>query len=62
MTRRAVDVEVSLDKMKRVSSRVSRLVAAFIVPFAALFMMFRHSFWCSAFLSMAWMRVVESRK
>jgi len=55
-------VEVSLDKMKRVSSKVSKLVAAFISPFAALLMMFRHSFWYSAFLSMAWMSVVESRK
>jgi len=55
-------VEVSLDKMKRVSSKVSKLVAAFISPFAALVMMFRHSLWCSAFLSMAWMSVVESRK
>jgi len=58
----AVDGEVSLDKMKRVSSRVSRLVAVFISPFAALLMMFRHSLWYFALLSMAWMSVVESKK
>jgi hypothetical protein len=58
----AVDAEVSLDKIKRVSSRVSKLVAAFISPFAALPMTFRHSLWYAAFLSAAWMSVVESKK
>ncbi len=48
--------------MKRVSSSVSRLVAVFISPLAALLMMFRHSLWYSAPSSMAWMSVVESKK
>lgn len=43
MTRMAVGDGMSLDKMKRVSSKVSKLVAALISPFAALFRMFRHS-------------------
>lgn len=58
----AVDGEVSLVKTKRVSSRVSRLVAAFISPLVAFLIMFRHSLWRSALLSMAWISVVESKK
>ena len=59
---RAVVVVVSFDSMKRVSSRVSKLVAVLICPFAALVITFRHSSWYSEFLSMAWMSVVESMK
>ncbi len=58
----AIDGEASLDKMKRVSSKVSRLVAALISPFAALLIIFRHSLWYSAPVSVAWMSVVESKK
>jgi hypothetical protein len=62
MTRMAVGVGVSFDRMKRVSSKVSRLVVALISPLATLFMTFKHSLWYSALLSMACMSVVESRK
>ena len=59
---RAVVAVVSFISMKRVSSKVSKLVAVLICPFAALVIIFRHSSWYSAFLSMVWMSVVESRK
>ena len=59
---RAVVAVVSFISMKRVSSKVSKLVAVLICPFAALVITFRHLSWYSAFLSMAWMSVVESRK